>query len=128
MKKLILGASIGNCVHVAGIMHFLNLAEEEGYRTEFLGPATTIDRLFQAIERMKPDIVAISYRLTPENVVPLLDEIAARRKKLPAGIRWEFGGTKPVADVAAGYGFFEYVSDGYDDINDSIRYLRGLPK
>lgn len=128
MKKLILGASIGNCVHVAGIMHFLNLAEEEGYRTEFLGPATTIDRLFQAIERMKPDIVAISYRLTPENVVPLLDEIAARRKKLPAGIRWEFGGTKPVADVAAGYGFFEYVSDGYDDINDSIRYLRGLPR
>lgn len=127
MKKLILGASIGNCVHVAGILHFLNIAEEEGYRTEFLGPATTTDRLFEAIERTKPDIVAISYRLTPENAVPLLDDIARRRKDLPAGIRWEFGGTKPVADIAAQYGFFEYISDGYDDISDSIRYLRGLP-
>ena len=35
MKKTILGASIGNCVHVAGVIHFLNLASDEGYCTEF---------------------------------------------------------------------------------------------
>lgn len=130
MKKqeFILGASIGNCVHVAGVMHFLSLAEEEGYQTEFLGPATSIDRLFEGILQRKPDIVAISYRLTPENVIPLLDEVNARRKELPFEVEWEFGGTKPVADLARKYGFFSFVSDGYDDINDSIRYLRKMPQ
>lgn len=125
MKKTILGAAIGNCVHVAGVIHFLSLASDEGYHTEFLGPATSIDKLFAAIYRIRPTIVAISYRLTPENVRPLLDDIDARRKALPFRVRWEFGGTKPVADIAKEYGFFEYISDGYDDINDSIRYLRG---
>lgn len=125
MKKTILGASIGNCVHVAGVIHFLSLASDEGYHTEFLGPATSIEKLFEAIYRIQPTIVAISYRLTPENVRPLLDDINRRRKTLPFNIRWEFGGTKPVADIAKEYGFFEFISDGYDDINDSIRYLRG---
>lgn len=125
MKKTILGASIGNCVHVAGVMHFLSLASDEGYHTEFLGPATSIEKLFEAIYRIRPVIVAISYRLTPENVRPLLDDINARRKQLPFETRWEFGGTKPVADIAEEYGFFEFISNGYDDINDSIRYLRG---
>ena len=125
MKKTILGASIGNCVHVAGVIHFLNLASDEGYCTEFLGPATSIERLFEAIYRIQPTIVAVSYRLTPENVRPLLDDINIRRKTLPFNVRWEFGGTKPVADIAKEYGFFEFISDGYDDINDSIRYLRG---
>lgn len=127
-QEFILGASIGNCVHVAGVMHFLSLAEEEGYRTEFLGPATSIDRLFAEILQRKPDIVAISYRLTPENVIPLLDEVNARRKTLPFEVEWEFGGTKPVADLAREYGFFSFISDGYDDINDSIRYLRKMPQ
>mgnify|MGYP001025366225 FL=1 len=125
MKKTILGASIGNCVHVAGVIHFLSLASDEGYHTEFLGPATSIEKLFEAIYRIQPTIVAVSYRLTPENVRPLLDDINRRRKMLPFNVRWEFGGTKPVADIAMEYGFFEFISDGYDDINDSIRYLRG---
>ena len=28
--KKLLGASIGNCVHVAGVVHFLDLATNEG--------------------------------------------------------------------------------------------------
>ncbi len=125
-RGFILGASIGNCVHVAGVIHFLNLAEKEGYDTKFLGPATSVERLFEEIYAVKPTIVSISYRLTSENVVPLLDEIVRRKQDLPFPVRWEFGGTKPVADVAKKYGFFEFISDGYDDINDSIRYLRGM--
>lgn len=78
-KKVILGAAIGNCVHVAGVVHFLNLAEEEGFQTIFLGPAVSIDKLFQKIEEFHPDIVSISYRLTPENVIPLLEEISERK-------------------------------------------------
>jgi len=33
MKKII-AASIGKCVHVAGIINFLSLAEKEGYETQ----------------------------------------------------------------------------------------------
>ena len=124
--KKLLGASIGNCVHVAGVVHFLDLAVKEGYETKFLGPAVSIDDLFDEIINNKPTMVGISYRLTPENVKPLLDEIDSRRKELPYEPIWVFGGTKPVADVAKTYGFFEFVSDGYDDINDSIRFLRGM--
>ena len=127
-RKYIMGASIGNCVHVAGVMHFLSLAENEGYKTKFLGPATPVEILFEAILKEKPSVVGISYRLTPENVVPLLDEIDKRRKEIPFDIVWVFGGTKPVADIAKKYGFFSFVSDGYDDINDSIRFLRGKQK
>lgn len=125
-KKLVLGASIGNCVHVAGVIHFLQLAEDEGYKTEFIGPATTVDKLFERIEKVHPDIIGIGYRLTPQNVVPLLEDINNRRKNLSGNVKWVFGGTKPVADIARNYNFFSFISDGYDDINDSIRFLRGL--
>lgn len=125
MKKFILGASIGNCVHVAGVMHFLQLAEQEGYQTEFMGPAVTIESLFEKIEKLHPSVIGIGYRLTPENVVPLLDEVTRRREELDYCPEWVFGGTKPVADIAKKYGYFSFVSDGFDDINDSLRYLRG---
>lgn len=123
--KKILGASIGNCVHVAGVYHFLQLAENEGYDCTFMGPAVSIERLFQAINQIRPDIVGISYRLTPQNVIPLLDEVKERASKLDYSPIWDFGGTKPVADIARTYGMFSFISDGYDDINDSIRFLRG---
>ena len=127
-RKYVLGASIGNCVHVAGVIHFMSLAENEGYQTKFLGPATSIDKLFDEIKKEKPTMVGVSYRLTPENVVSLLDEIDQRRKDLDFEVVWVFGGTKPVADIAKNYEFFAFVSDGYDDINDSIRFLRGKSK
>ncbi len=124
-KGLVMGASIGNCVHVAGVVHFLNLAEKEGYDTDFLGPAVSVEYLFEQIIEKKPSIVGVSYRLTPDNAIPLLDAIDKKRKEVSWDIKWVFGGTKPVADVAKKYGFFSFISDGFDDINDSIRFLRG---
>jgi len=38
---------------------------------------------------------------------------------------WVFGGTKPVAKIAKRYKMFSYISDGTDDINDLIHFLRG---
>lgn len=126
-KKTILGASIGNCVHVAGVIHFLDLAEKEGYETSFLGPATPVEDLMAAVRKNRPDYVAVGYRLTPENVRPLLDQIVREKADLPYDPIWVFGGTKPVADIAREYDFFSFVSDGYDEVSDSIRFLRGLP-
>lgn len=126
----ILGASIGNCVHVAGVFHFLQLAEKEGYECDFLGPAVSNEKIFDRVNEWKPDIIGISFRLTPENVIPLLEDIKNRKQKLRIqdstyNPKWVFGGTKPVADIAKTYGFFDFVSDGFDDIKDSIRFLRG---
>ena len=39
----ILGGALGDCVHIGGVTQFLRLAEELGYRTEFTGPATSVE-------------------------------------------------------------------------------------
>ena len=54
VSKKILGASLGNCVHVAGILNFLKLAEHYGYETLFLGPAVSLERLNEAIREYNP--------------------------------------------------------------------------
>lgn len=124
-KKLILGCSIGNCVHIAGVSHFLQIAEQEGYETKLLGAAISIEELFENIQQYKPYIVGISYRLTPENVRPLLDKVKELSKQLDYQPIWDFGGTKPVSEIAKEYEMFSYISDGTDDISDTIRFLRG---
>ncbi|WP_211221524.1 cobalamin B12-binding domain-containing protein [Selenomonas ruminantium] len=126
LGKMILGAEIGNCVHVAGPIHFLDLAREEGYQTIFLGGAVDIEVLFAKIEELRPDIVAIGYRLTLRSAEALLLEVRKRRERLSYNPEWCFGGTKPVADLARREGYFSFVSDGYDDVSDSLRYLRGM--
>ena len=65
MKKII-AASIGKCVHVAGIMNFLSLAEHEGYITRFIGAAIPVDKLLEAVKEEKPDFVGVSYHTTLE--------------------------------------------------------------
>ena len=74
MKK-ILGASIGSCIHVAGVLNFLNLSDKHGYSTIFLGSACKIDYLKQKIDEYDPDIVALSYRLSPEGALPIFEEL-----------------------------------------------------
>ena len=51
MKRTVVAAAIGECVHVAGVMNFLRLAEASGWRTVFLGPATPISALLEAAKR-----------------------------------------------------------------------------
>lgn len=43
-------------------------------------------------------------------------------------LKFCFGGTSPVAAVARKTGLFDYVSDGFDDIDDVVHFLRGLDK
>src|SRR6185436_387998 len=100
-KNLIVGAAIGDCVHVAGVVNFLNLAEELGFKTVCLGPAVSVDAVLAKVQALDPAWVAVSYRLTPENCRSLLDELAAKAR---AGNHlersWLFGGTEPCVAVA----------------------------
>jgi len=123
-KEMIIGCSMGNCVHVAGAAHFLSLAEDEGYKTLFLGPAVSIDKIISSIEEHKPVMITLGYRLTPENGVKIVKELIEKSKKLTHTPKWLFGGTPPVAEKVRELSFFDVIFDGTDDIDDSITLLR----
>ena len=123
-KGLIIGASLGNCVHVAGVAHFLSLAEDEGYKTLFLGPAVSVDALLASVVENKPAMVGLSYRLTPKSGVSIVRDLIEKSKRLEYDPIWLYGGTEPVAEPVRGLDFFDVIFDGTDDIDDSIAFLR----
>jgi len=128
MATSVLGGALGECVHVAGILNFLRLAESQGYRTEFTGPATSIADFVDAAREVDPDIIAVSYRLTPENAALLLQDFrAALREAGLDGKRLVFGGTPPVAAEARDTGMFEAVFSGEEPTEAIIAYLKGIP-
>ena len=122
----ILGASVGNCVHVGGIVNFLKLAEKHGYETEFLGPATPVQRVVEEFARKQPDILALSYRLTPETGRSVLLEVAAAKAAGKFGTaRLVFGGTPEVAKIASELGIFDWVVTGTESVPDLEARLTG---
>jgi hypothetical protein len=74
MKK-ILGAAIGSCVHVAGIINFLEMAKCSGFYTKFAGSALDVSLLKQHLVSFRPDIAGISYRLSPESSEELFESL-----------------------------------------------------
>lgn len=125
-KKKILGASLGHCVHVAGILNFLKLAEGNGYETHFLGPAVSLKKLAEAIKLYNPEVIALSYRLTPgvlEKLLTSLGEEIKRNKWLDK--IFVFGGTLPAAKVALKTGLFDAVFSGQESTDEVISFLKG---
>lgn len=126
VKNKILGASLGHCVHVAGILNFLNLAKSHGYEILFLGPAVSLGKLEEAIKRHNPDVIALSYRLTPRVLEKLLTSLKKEVKKN----EWQdkifiFGGTPPAAEVARKTGLFDAVFGGQVLTEEVISFLKG---
>ncbi len=125
MKTVVAGA-LGECVHVAGVMNFLRLAEAAGWRTVFLGPAVPVAEFLKAARRENAELVGVSYRLTPETGERLLAEFAEEADDLRAkGVRFAFGGTPPVAERASAIGFFERVFDSSEAPETVLAYLKG---
>lgn len=126
MKKIIAG-TLGNCVHVAGIMNYLSLAEAEGYKTKYIGIGKSSDEIISYIKNENPDIVALSYRLTPEPLEEILKELkeSIEINKLE-NIEWIFGGTEPTAEVAEKYNIFHKLFNGTEDVDEVIGYLKGI--
>jgi methylmalonyl-CoA mutase cobalamin-binding subunit len=125
----VLAGSLGDCVHVAGVTRFLTVAEEEGYETYFTGPATDPEAFMDAIVAFDPDVIGISYRLTPENARTLLTDLRGMLEA--AGVlghkRILFGGTPPVAAVAHELGYFDAVFSGDESLREVRAVLRGEP-
>ncbi len=126
MKKTVIAAAIGECVHVAGVHHFLRLAEAAGWKTIFLGPAVPIDLILSTARKEKADLVGISYRLTPETGERLLGDFAEAADELHSqGVRFAFGGTPPLAERAAKMNFFEKIFEGGESADEVLAYLKG---
>ncbi len=127
-QRIVVAGALGECVHVAGVMNFLRLAEEAGWQTHFLGPAVSIEQVLQAARELEATLVGVSYRLTPETGERLLAEFAEAGDDLhAAGVRFAFGGTPPVAERARSLGFFAQVFDGSEMPEEVLAYLRGKP-
>ena len=127
--RVVVAGALGECVHVAGVMNFLRLAETAGWQTVFLGPAVSIEQVIATARARNAALVGVSYRLTPENGERLLAEFAEAADDLAAaGVRFAFGGTPPVAERARAIGFFEQVFDGSELTEDVLAYLRGQPR
>jgi methylmalonyl-CoA mutase cobalamin-binding subunit len=126
--QIVVAGALGECVHVAGVLNFLRLAEAAGWRTIFLGPAVSVEKMLAVARQEQADLVGVSYRLTPETGERLLAECAEAADDLrAAGVRFAFGGTPPVAERARAIGFFEQVFDGSEAPEDVLAYLRGRP-
>jgi methylmalonyl-CoA mutase cobalamin-binding subunit len=129
MERLgkVLAGSLGDCVHVAGVTRFLDAAAEMGYETYFTGPATDLETFMDAIMRENPDVIGISYRLTPENARTLLEDL--RGMLAAAGVlgqkRIFFGGTPPVAEVAREFDYIDVVFSGEEPPHHIRATLRG---
>jgi hypothetical protein len=125
-SQLIVGAAIGDCVHVAGVVNFLNLAEQLGYQTVCLGPAVSVDALLERVAALDPAHVAVGYRLTPENCRNLLAELTAKVKATGQGQRaWLFGGTEPCVAVARECGLFQMTFASGTSKPAVVAFLRG---
>ncbi len=124
-SQRILGACLGKCIHVAGILNFLRLAENLGYETEFMGPAIPVENFVSRIYETKCDFAAVSYRLTPEAALELLKELEQELKRQGIkGLRLVFGGTPPVVEVARATNLFEAVFSGDEPQNAILDYLK----
>jgi hypothetical protein len=128
---VVIAAALGECVHVAGVINFLRLAEAAGWQTMFLGPAVPPEKVVEAAKEVQSTgkagqiLVGVSYRLTPQTGERLLGEFAEEAADLHAsGVRFAFGGTPPVADRARLLNFFEGIFDGSESSDTVLAYLK----
>lgn len=126
-NKLILTASIGQCVHVAGSYNFIQIAKQLGYKSIFMGPATPISDIIDKIVKLGPDIVGLSYRLTPKTVVPLLQKFFTYYNKLDKKPeKLIFAGTPDVVKIAKKLGNFDHFFLGGEPKFEIISVLRNF--
>jgi methylmalonyl-CoA mutase cobalamin-binding subunit len=122
-------ASIGNCVHAAGIYNFSVLARKEGYHVEYMGSAVPLQELVGGIMEFEPHVVALSYRLSEDGAYYLLKELEGIIKENGfEDIIFIFGGTIETAKAARKFDYIRKVFDGSEEESESIIYLRNIER
>ncbi len=118
ISKTIIGGAIGNCVHVAGVFSYIQIAEQNGYKGVFLGSAVDPDLFASKIKELSPDIVCISYRLSASAIYPILkrffDSLGSLEKC--AGMLFYFGGTPETIEIAKKFPRFSRFFQGEEPL------------
>ncbi|MBC7320651.1 cobalamin B12-binding domain-containing protein [bacterium] len=121
----IVACSLEPCIHNAGIFNFLNIAERLGYEAIFLGTSLSIDELLLKIEEYKPDLVGVSFRLTPEVARNIFSRLKKGIKDRNISTRFILGATPSVARVAEEFGIFDAIFTGGESPIEVVAYLKG---
>lgn len=125
-NRRIVGLCLGDCVHVAGPLNFLRLAEEQGYTTMFAGAAVSPEDAAKLAKKEKADVLAVGYRLDPDAAGHLFRRLKEALDEQGVSPSLLCGGTPPVAQVAKGMDIFSAVFSGLEDIDEIIAFLRGV--
>ncbi|TXT57097.1 MAG: hypothetical protein BAJALOKI1v1_1880005 [Promethearchaeota archaeon] len=124
-EKLILTTCMGQCVHVAGVQNFIEIAKQLGFTCIFLGPARAKEEIIEAIKKYTPEIVGLSYRLTGTTVKPLLKKLLAEMKKLEdRPSKLIFAGTPEVVDIAKQFKEFDHFFVGGEPRYEILSVLK----
>ncbi len=132
-RNRIIGGSIANCVHIAGIYQFLRIAQDNGHKTKFLGAAVKINKFINEIKSFEPDIVCVSYRLTASSLKQILKDFfkTLAKYELLEDKLFYFGGTPECVEVAKQFSYFACFFQGEEDfsvINSSLDFVNKLKK
>jgi hypothetical protein len=130
-NPVLLGCSLGNCVHIAGVANFFRVAEGYGFKTILLGAAVEPDVIAKQITAKKPDAVCLSYRLTAENCRGILEKLKASLEDIDYKGKLFFGGTAKTVAVAKELDIFDYYfigEESADEILASLQWVRGKEK
>ena len=124
----IIAASLGDCIHVIGVRNFLHLATLEGHDVRFLGATLSPEGFVRAIAEEDPDVVGVSYRLSPDACRTMLLDLKDRLEAadLLEDRLYLFGGTAGTGAVARELGFFSEIFDGRWARDAIVAYLRRL--
>lgn len=126
-EKFILAACIGDCIHTAGILGFLNISNQLNFESVFLGPATSIEKIIEQIKITSAPIVGISYRLTAENGYNIiLKFIKSVKKEHLENRKFLLGCLPKLASkiVENELNFFEKIFIGGESIKEIIPVLK----
>lgn len=121
----IIACSLEPCIHNAGIFNFLSIAEKLGYEAIFLGTSLSVDELFTKIEEYKPDLVGVSFRLTPEVAENIFSRLRDGIKHRNLSVRFVLGATPSVAKVAEKFEIFDAIFTGGESPIEVVAYLKG---
>lgn len=75
MHNRILAATIGECIHTMSLMKYLSIAEGLGFEVNFIGSALPLNTILHEVELREPNVVVLSYRLTPSVARELFSEL-----------------------------------------------------
>ncbi len=123
--KIIVGASLGNDVHVVGIYRFLSLAEQHGYRSVFLGPSVPVETIIKAIEKHRPSRVIVGYRLSEDAAKNLFADLneALRKHRLLGTFTLILSCTPALRSIAENIGCFDIIFTGGEPFDDLVGSL-----